>query len=222
MRRALCALWLVSCNAEQAHTLELGVVHPLPELPASGSVFEASESVFVHAPQVRYVPASAPTVVAFRRPDELLARTGLDKLFGIAKPKQPFGNVMPALTHWGMPADDVDSLERTCSPPGVSPTCTPGCTHPRHSAGRGSGGRSHVVWCSSTRREAVDDEWPCAWRPTDTRSMLVQREALREAEPWFKPFHKRFDDHKFYVEMICASPWLASTLEPLTSSLPLP
>lgn len=100
MRRALCALWLVSCNAEQAHTLELGVVHPLPELPASGSVFEASESVFVHAPQVRYVPASAPTVVAFRRPDELLARTGLDKLFGIAKPKQPFGNVMPALTHW--------------------------------------------------------------------------------------------------------------------------
>lgn len=82
-------------------------------------------------------------------------------------------------------AYDVDSLERTCSPPGLTSSCTPGCTHPR-------GGHRAVNWCSSTRREAVDDEWPCAWRPSETHSMLLQREALREAEPWFKPAHKRF------------------------------
>lgn len=95
---------------------------------------------------------------------------------------------------------DVESLERTCSPPGRTATCIPGCTHPfdRQSPPN--------VWCSSTDRDAVNAEWPCAWSPTptDTAKMLRQREALREAEPWFKPAHKRFDDHKFYVEMICA------------------
>ena len=118
-----------------------------------------------------------------------------------------------------VPTDDVDSLERTCSPPGASAACTPGCTHPRDS----KAWPARVVWCSSTQREAVDDEWPCAWRPTDTRSMLVQREALREAEPWFKPFHKRFDDHKFYVSRPSATPATLPRFcaRPLQNSAPL-
>ena len=89
-------------------------------------------------------------------------------------------------------AYDVDSLERVCTPRGVSVTCVPGCTHPSQPTGG-------VIWCKNDGR-TVDEQWPCAWPPSDTSTMLQVREQLRAADT--KPLHKRFDDHKFYVEAI--------------------
>lgn len=92
-------------------------------------------------------------------------------------------------------AYDVDSLERTCSPRGVTESCVPGCTHPRQSS-------KGVIWCNSDAKDIsnIDAQWPCAWRPSDTSSMLQTRERLRAAG--IKPSHKRFDDHKYYVEAV--------------------
>ena len=89
-------------------------------------------------------------------------------------------------------AYDVGSLNRVCTPRGVSSTCVPGCTAfdtpwPRPPA---------VQWCT----DVLQDQWPCAWKPSDTRLMLQKREMLRSAGR--KPFHKTYDDGKFYVEMI--------------------
>ena len=92
-------------------------------------------------------------------------------------------------------AYDVDSLERTCQPRGISTSCIPGCTHPHHV---GDDGQGNVKWCSHVDR----DEWPCAWAPTPSGvgQMLQAREMIRHAGE--KPEHKRFDDRKFYVEVI--------------------
>ena len=83
---------------------------------------------------------------------------------------------------------DVDSLERTCQPRGESALCTPGYSHESHPGS--------VLWCTS---EEID-QWPCAWRPTDIGPMLRTRERLRRVGE--KPQHKRFDDRKFYMELI--------------------
>ena len=93
-------------------------------------------------------------------------------------------------------AYDVDSLERVCDPRGISEFCIPGCTHSTH---QGNDHRGNVVWCN----DPDADEWPCAWKPDDLPKMLQARERIRQLGE--KPAHKRFDDHKFYVEAIFSS-----------------
>ena len=94
-------------------------------------------------------------------------------------------------------AYDVGSLERICNPRGVGQSCVPGCTHPDFWNNDIDG---NVRWCTG----APDvDEWPCAWRPTDLPKMLREREVIRASGG--KPWHKGFDDHKYYVEMIFES-----------------
>ena len=83
-------------------------------------------------------------------------------------------------------AYDTDTLESVCRPRGGSETCIPGCTRPWHA----------TEWCTDVNR----DQWPCAWRPTETASMLQRRENLRASGQ--QPEHKRFNDGKFYVEAI--------------------
>lgn len=90
-------------------------------------------------------------------------------------------------------AYDVDSLSRTCEPRGRSDTCTPGCTH---AWSYGQENDHGVVWCDDVHA----DQFPCAWRPSDTQKMLEKRELLRASGR--KPEHKLFDDNKFYIEAI--------------------
>ena len=55
---------------------------------------------------------------------------------------------------------------------------------------------ANVLWCTDETR----DQFPCAWRPEDIGPMLRRRERLRAVGE--KPEHKRFDDRKFYMELI--------------------
>ena len=88
-------------------------------------------------------------------------------------------------------AYDADSLARKCYPRGVTDTCIPGCTF-------GISPSSDAAWC--TKLIGSDEQFPCAWRPTETGKMLRAREAIRKSGR--QPHHKRFDDGRFYVEAI--------------------
>ena len=90
-------------------------------------------------------------------------------------------------------AYDADSLGRKCYPRGVSSTCIPGCTF-------GNSASSEASWCKSVGATKADEEFPCAWRPTETGKMLMTREAIRKSGR--QPHHKRFNDGRFYVEAI--------------------
>lgn len=107
---------------------------------------------------------------------------------------------------------DADTLFRTCTPRGGGRTtegymCIPGCTL------NGNGPK----WCTDIR--GTDDQFPCAWLPSQTGKMLMAREVIRSSGE--KPYHKRFDDDKFYGECeqrysrwhgACEHTALASTL----------
>ena len=92
-------------------------------------------------------------------------------------------------------AYDVASMNRVCHPRGVTEQCIPGCSY-----------NGCMSWCDDITR----DQFPCAWRPSDIGSMLQAREGLRRSGR--KPFHKDFDDHKFYVEMIFDAEAFVSSL----------
>ena len=70
-------------------------------------------------------------------------------------------------------AYDADSIKRRCEPRGVSEHCLPGCTLDVPPS-------SSRHWCTDIHK--TDQQFPCAWRPSETSQMLQAREALRRAK----------------------------------------
>lgn len=81
---------------------------------------------------------------------------------------------------------DVGSMDRLCNPKGLSERCVPGCTHPWRADEPGGFMRCRNV-------DGSDEEFPCAWQPSDLSLMLEAREHIRKAGQ--KPRRKDFDDH---------------------------
>lgn len=82
---------------------------------------------------------------------------------------------------------DVGSLWRTCiGQPQWS--CIPGCTKD-----------GITTWCNEGM-DPSDTGAPCAWAPRDLRLCMEGRDEL--ARRGTRPTHKKWDDHKFYAELI--------------------
>lgn len=89
--------------------------------------------------------------------------------------------------HCAFPAD-AGTRARVCDPPGVSSTCTPGCTGEK-SLDRADGTGEYRPWCRMDKVYAANDVW-CdgnPWRPDMVQTMLEgypNRERIGSVEPY--------------------------------------